>query len=318
MDTFYVLFGMVLLFAALLIPGYILGKTKAITDAAVTAFGNILMYIAMPFLVFTKLLEIDLSQIGMSEILISALLPVGLELILILLCRVLYRGNSADNRAAVFCAVFPNCGFLGIPLTAAMWPALPEIVLYISIFNVISTFMLLTVGVFLLSGDRNALRLKKTLISPIFFAILAGVAASFLHMKEHFSWAYTYAQNLAQLTTPLAMISLGYELSKLHILKMWLDVRVYFTAFTKLILSPLLAIGILAVLQYVVGLEITPSVVFAMLTATAVSTAASAPAMAKKYGLDSAHAAVLTLTNTLLCVVTLPMMYLLSEAIFSR
>lgn len=318
MDTFYVLFGMVLLFAALLIPGYILGKTKAITDAAVTAFGNILMYIAMPFLVFTKLLEIDLSQIGMSEILISAFLPVGLELILILLCRVLYRGNPADNRAAVFCAVFPNCGFLGIPLAAAMWPALPEIVLYISIFNVISTFMLLTVGVFLLSGDRKALRLKKTLISPIFFAILAGVAASLLHVKEHFSWAYTYAQNLAQLTTPLAMISLGYELSKLHILKMWLDIRVYFTALTKLILSPLLAIGILAVLQYVVRLEITPSVVFAMLTATAVSTAASAPAMAKKYGLDSAHAAALTLTNTLLCVVTLPMMYLLSEAIFSR
>ena len=54
-----------------------------------------------------------------------------------------------------------------------------------------------------------------------------------------------------------------------------------------------------------------------MLVATAVSTATSAPAMAKKYGADSEHAACLTLGNTLLCVLTLPLAYTLCVCIFN-
>ena len=67
MNTFWAMFSIVLLFAALLIPGYILGKAKAITDTAVLSFTNILMYIAMPFLVFSKLLEINFTQVKWSK-----------------------------------------------------------------------------------------------------------------------------------------------------------------------------------------------------------------------------------------------------------
>lgn len=316
MDTFLPMFGIVLLFAALLLPGYILGKARAITDASALSFSNILMYVAMPFLVFSKLLEIDLSSIGLTEILISALLPIVLEWILLLVCRLIFQGKASRSRAATFCSIFPNCGFLGIPLAAAMWPHKPEIVLYISIFNVVSTFLLLTLGVYVLSGDKKAVSLKKTLISPIFFAIALGVAASLLNINEHWSSVSTYAVTLAQLTTPLAMISLGYELSKLNLLKMWMNARVYLASFIKLLLSPLAAIGILAIIKYVFGIEMDFSIVSAMLVATAVSTAASAPSMAKKYDADSEYTATLTLANSLLCVVTLPLMYMLLDIIF--
>ena len=141
MDTFLPMLGIVLLFAALLIPGYILGKARAISDASALSFSNILMYVAMPFLVFSKLLEIDLTTIGLTEILVSALLPIVLELLLLLVCRLVFRGKASRSRASTFCSIFPNCGFLGIPLAAAMWPQKPEIVLYISIFNVVSVFL---------------------------------------------------------------------------------------------------------------------------------------------------------------------------------
>lgn len=197
-----------------------------------------------------------------------------------------------------------------------MWPQKPEIVLYISIFNVVSTFLLLTLGVYVLSGDKKAISLKKTLISPIFFAIVLGVIASLLDIHEHWSAVGTYAVTLAQLTTPLAMISLGYELSKLNLLKMWANAGVYLTSFIKLILSPLLTIGFLALLKLVFRVELGDSVASAMLVATAVSTAASAPSMAKKYDADSEYTATLTLANTLLCIVILPLMYMLLDVIF--
>ena len=316
MNTFFAMLGIVLLFAALLIPGYVLGKIHAITDVAMISFSNILMYVAMPFFVFSKLLEINLAQICLIEILISVLLPVALGWILFAVCKLVFRGAEARKRSEVFCSIFSNCGFLGIPLVAAMWPEKPEIVLYISIFNVVSTFMLLTLGVYILSGDKREISLKKTLVSPIFFAIVLGVIASLLDVPAHFESVHTYALTLAQLTTPLAMISLGYELSKLHFLKMWMNVGVYLVSFIKLILSPLIAVGVLVLMKYIFRLEMDFSVVLAMLVATAVSTAASAPSMAKKYDADAEYTATLTLANTLLCIVTLPLAYTLLEAIF--
>ena len=316
MDTFWPMFCIVLLFAALLIPGYVLGKARAITDAAAVTFSNILMYIAMPFLVFSKLLEIDLLSIGLTEILISALMPIVLELMLLVACRLIFKGKEPRKRASTFCAIFPNCGFLGIPLAAAMWPDKPEIVLYISVFNVVSTFLLLTLGVYILSGDKKAISLKKTLISPIFFAILLGVAASLLNINEYWDSVSTYSVTLAQITTPLAMISLGYELSKMNLIKMWANAGVYVTSAIKLVASPLIAIGALVLVKYVFKIETDFSLILAMLVATAVSTAASAPSMAKKYDADAEYTATLTLGNTLLCVITLPLMYMLLEVIF--
>lgn len=316
MDTFVAMFSIVLLFAALLIPGYLLGKVKGITDVSALSFSNILMYVAMPFLVFSKLLEIDLSKIGITEIIIAALTPIVLEFFLFIICKLIFKGNESRKRAEIFCSIFPNCGFLGIPLAAAIWPSRPEIVLYISIFNVVSTFLLLTLGVYILSGDKKEISLKKTLISPIFFAIVLGVAASLLNVSYYCKSVHTYAVTLAQLTTPLAMISLGYELSKLNLLKMWASVGAYIASFIKLILSPLIMVGALVLIKCVIKVDTDYSIVLAMLVATSVSTAASAPSMAKKYDSDAEYTATLTLTNTLLCIVTLPLMYMLLEVIF--
>ena len=228
----------------------------------------------------------------------------------------LYLFNDVLGFSAVFCAVFPNCGFLGIPLAAAMWPDKPEIVLYISVFNVVSTFLLLTLGVYILSGDKRNIKIGKTLISPIFFAIVLGVAASLLKVAACVPAIQTYSLTLAQLTTPLAMITLGYELSKMNLLKMWANAGVYITSFVKLIVSPTIAITVLALMKYAFMIDISSSVACAMLVATAVSTAASAPSMAKKYGADSEYAATLTLANTLICVITLPLLYMLFGLIF--
>ena len=145
---------------------------------------------------------------------------------------------------------------------------------------------------------------------------MLGVVASLLNINEHWRSVSTYAVTLAQLTTPLAMISLGYELSKLNLLKMWANAGVYLTSLIKLILSPLLTIGFLALLKLVFRVELGDSVAPAMLVATAVSTAASAPSMAKKYDADSEYTATLTLANTLLCIVILPLMYMLLDVIF--
>ena len=54
----------------------------------------------------------------------------------------------------------------------------------------------------------------------------------------------------------------------------------------------------------------------AMLLSAGISTAASAPALAQKNGADVPYTAVFTLGSTLLCMITLPLLWLLFEFLF--
>ena len=197
-----------------------------------------------------------------------------------------------------------------------MWPEQPKIVLYVSIFNVVNTFLILTVGVYALSGDKKQINVKKTLISPIFFAIVVGVICAAFGLGEKMTFLGNYSNLLAQLTTPLSMLAAGYELSNLHLLKMWKNWGIYFSSLLKLVVSPLIALGVLSLCRFVFGISICREMAMAMLVASSVSAAASGPSMAKKYGADSEYAATLTLSGTLLCVVTMPLMYLLFDLVF--
>ena len=66
----------------------------------------------------------------------------------------------------------------------------------------------------------------------------------------------------------------------------------------------------MAVLRFP-GLSVSQSLRTAVFLATAVSTALSAPSMAAKYGQDAKYAATVTMGTTFLCVITMPLLYML-------
>jgi predicted permease len=98
--------------------------------------------------------------------------------------------------------------------------------------------------------------------------------------------------------------------------EMWRGLGVYFVSVIKLIISPFIALVLLVAVRFFLGNYITESVILAILVATSVSTAASAPLMAKKYQANAEYAATLTLANTIICVITLPLMYLVYCVVF--
>jgi predicted permease len=88
----------------------------------------------------------------------------------------------------------------------------------------------------------------------------------------------------------------------------------YLTALFKLVIAPLSTVLMLLVLQ-LCGFPLSTPLMAGIFIATAVSSAASASAMAKKYGVDGEYAAILTLGTTILCAVSLPLLYMLSAVI---
>lgn len=317
MVHFGVLLGNIILFGALAIPGYLLGKAGRVSDGAMASITNILTDIAMPALVFSKLLMTDIPSLGVTAIACCVLFPIGITCALYGLTAVMFRGSGENSGVGTsrFCAIFSNCGFLGIPLASAMFPDEPAVVAFVSLFNVFSTLMLLTLGVYIYSGDRRHICVRRAILKPITVAVVLGIICSLTGVGDMLPAVGTYADYLAALTTPLAMIVLGVELSKLSFREIFGNAGMYAVSAVKLILSPLMAMGLLLLLR-AVGLEIGTELAAALMISTGVSTAASAPAMAERYGADSRYAATLTLGTTMLCMVSLPPISLLFGLLF--
>ena len=308
------LFSDVLMFVLLIIPGFFMGRAGKIADSALGSMTNILMYIAMPFLVFSKLIETDLRTLSPIAVMVCMTAPIAVIALIVGMSSFVFPQHEGDThwRASRFCAAFANCGFLGIPLASVLFPAYPEVAVYVSLYNVVNTFLLLTVGVYILSGDRRDISIRRALVSPIAGAIMLGLLCAVFDLASVMSRIAIYSGHLASLTTPLSMIVLGVELSKVKPSTLIQTRALYPVALLKLVAAPMLICTLLLILR-LIGVPLPQTLIVAIFLATAVSTAASAPAMSQKYGVDGGFAAILTLGCTVMCALTLPLLYLILE-----
>ena len=310
------LLSYIILFAALTLPGFILGKRKRLSEDSLGGMSVILTDVAMPFLVFVKLLETDLFSISVVDIACCAVFPIAVCFILWGISSLVFRKDKNGRRSVFrFCSVFANCGFLGIPLASAIFPDSPRICSFVALFNVFSTFMLLTLGVYMLSEDRQHISLKGAVLKPITFAVVLGVILSVSGVGESLSGLVLYSDILASLTTPLAMLVLGGEMSRVSFKELFLSPTLYASAAIKLIASPLITICALTIMK-LFGVSVSEELAAALFISTGVSTAATASAMSKQYGRDGRYAAVLTVGNTVLCTLTLPIVSIVFSLIF--
>jgi len=312
MFNFFVLTEKVLMFVLLMIPGYIMGRLKLLDKNAMSGFSEIITKVAMPCLVIVKMLETDISALGATNV-IFCILHVPAFLFLMYFISGIMFGKRRVER---FCSVFPNCGFLGIPIAVAMFPDNPEVAVYISIWNIFDSVLVLTFGVNILSGEKRKNSIKSVLFKPITISAVAGIALSLLHVGEKFPAAVTYTEYFANLTTPLSMTILGYELSKLSFKEMFLRRELYFTSVMKLCVSPIVALGIILISGFTLGIEVSLSLSAAIFIATGVATASISSALAQDCGEDSSLAAIITVGTTILSVVSMPVMSIVFEMLF--
>ena len=312
MFEFDVLAEKVLLFVLLMVPGYVFGKLKLIGEGGISGFTELITKIAMPCLVIVKMLETDMGKLGVENVIFCIIHVFAFLFLMYFVAGILFRKRPVER----FCSVFPNCGFLGIPLAVAMFPDNPEVAVYISIWNIFDSILVLTFGVNILSDEKKKKNILSVLLKPISIAAVIGIVLSIFEVGEKVPAAVEYTEFFANLTTPLSMTILGYELSKISFGKLFLCGRLYLTGFMKLIVAPLLALGIVGVFNLIPGIELSASLVAGVFLATGVATASISTALARNAGKDASLSAVLTVGTTILSVITLPVMSLVFEMIF--
>ena len=310
MDTFMIMLKNVLIFVLLAVPGYLLVRGKILTAKESGTLSKLLTNIGMPFLILSSALKLEFNGELTKNIILIGVLGVLFILFMFFSTAAFCRDKNEKTRGMMrFSAIFANNGFIGIPLVAAVFGSDSIVMAYVIILNILNNVLMFTLGVYLVSGDKKAINVKKALLNPVLLAFLAGVALNLLGVNKFLPELQTYATHFSGIVTPLSMLVLGMKLAEVPMKKLFTSGRMYYVSGLRLVLYPVLATLVLLLCNMVPVLNLGTDGVLAFFVAYAMPVAGLASAFADQYGGDGENAVILTLGSTVLSVATIPVLY---------
>ncbi|MBP5605993.1 MAG: AEC family transporter [Ruminiclostridium sp.] len=180
---------------------------------------------------------------------------------------------------------------------------------FVTVFNL----FVWTHGVILMSGNNGKEKnivgsLLKAFRAPATIAVAAGLLCLFtgIRLPEIMTSALT---NVAEMTTPLAMIVAGVSIMSAGIIKSIRNPRVYLTAAVRLLLFPAIGFAIIMFMPC----EIMPKLI--TLIEFSCPVAAMGTMFAIRYEQNAEYSSQIFAVSTLLSAVTLPMIVKLGSIV---
>ena len=322
LDFLNVLFTVIFL-VVLVLPGYILAKADIFKEYADSVLSALVLFVAQPMLIITSFQKQPYSKEIARNMLICAGLTALVHIVMIAFVFLVIRGNDAKRNILRGASVFANCGYMGIPFLQLLFGnSNPEVLIYaaviISIFNIFDW----SFGIFMVSGNKKTINIFNILLNPTIISIIIGfilfitVRTPLVDIAEEGSTldlVLTKFMNsinyLSEMVTPLAMMVIGVKLSKMKLKDIVLNKVAYIASFNKLIIMSLVSILIVAFLPISEVLKYTIFFTMSMPCAT------SNVLFAVRFGGDAETASVSILLSTLLSIVTIPLMFLVFQAL---
>ena len=307
----------VIIFILLAVPGYVLVKCKCLKSEHSGVFSKLLTLVGMPFLILSGTLGVDLNGKTALNLLWSALISTVLTLFFFFLSGALATDNKSNDALwnkkvkgmERFCAIFSNNGFLGLPLAAAVFGASSKVVTYLVVANIVNNTLIYTLGTYLVSGDKQTIDIKKVFLNPVLISFVLGIILNLVGVKKYLPEIQSYSDYFKGIVTPLSMTILGIKMAGIKLSALFASWKNYYVAFIKLVLIPVFSVAVTLIFYRFAGLD--ENMVMTMFIAFAMPTAALSTALADAYNGDTDNGTVYTLFNTVLSVVTIPLLYLL-------
>ena len=297
-----ILIKQILVMLAMMSVGVVLYKIGQIDEKGVAQLSNLALYVATPCVVIQALaIEFDAERLQTGGwVMLFFLIIFAVSVVI---ARVLC--GKAD-RVGQFAVVFSNSGFVGIPLIQGILG--DEYVFYVTMTMVAGTITFWTYGVYLMSGDKGEVSVKKILTNPNLIAVVIGMALFFAPIEMPYVLQRTVA-GMANMNTGLGMVILGATLGASNIGLMVTDTRLYKAIALRLVAVPLVCIPILMLMP-------VPFEVRMVMMIIAAAPAASATSMlALKYGADYSYGTGLAIGTTIVSMLTMPIVLALAMQI---
>lgn len=309
MEAFWSMLSNVLIFVALAIPGLILVKTKVLKPEDSGVLSQLLIWVGMPFMILSCALDLELNGDVALSLLLAFAIGIAYALLYFFASEPLSQvEKNAKTRGVMrFALVFPNNGFLGLPLAAAVFGASSQVMAFLVVMNTACNMLLYTLGPYLVSGDKEKMDFKKAFLNPVLIAFIVGILLNILGVADKLPQVSDYSVHLKNVVTPVSMTILGMKLGGIQFTSLFTSWKNYFVAAIRLLLFPVVTVALVYCAHRWLGLE--EAMVFAAFVSMSMPCSGSTSAFADAYGGDSESAVAFTLASTVLSVATIPILY---------
>lgn len=298
-----ILFQIVVMFL-LVLCGVFLYRIHWISEETNRQLSNIVISFVNPALMFYAyniVLKVQLIA-GLAQAFLVAVVTHGL---FIGASKLLLKEHASGNYGLErYCCIYSNCAFIGIPLVSAVYGV--EGVFYVTAYITVFNLLMWSHGIALMDscGKRNFVR--KVLFSPTILATILGMIVFFTQISVP-KVILEPVRYIGSLNTPLAMIVSGVTIAQSNFLQGLKDKRIYWIAFIKLLLVPVMVLGFFFLFH------IEQKALMSTILVGACPTATASTLLAIQYGRDEKYASRIFGITTIFSVVTLPLLVILGE-----
>lgn len=288
-----------------MLPGFILYKKHIISNDGAKDMGKLLIYIILPSAIVNSY-NMDFSNEKAFMLLISFLAALLALLLSVIISRIFFKGKPIES----FGAAFSNAGFMGIPLISSVIGE--DMVYCAAAFVAILNILQWTYGVFLITGKKSVVSVKKIFFNPVIISFIWGVVLFFLPVRLPL-FISEILGTVSQMNAPIAMIIIGFYMAQISVKELFISKNGYAVSAVRLLIIPLMTTLLAAVMPFGnFAFKLT------IIILAAAPIGSNVAVYAQIYGGNYKAAAGEIVLSTLLSVITMPLIIQISEYILQN
>ena len=304
--------------AVVVVIGAIAAKFRVFNSESKDVLSKVIFNISLPLMLFTNFFRMEATPRLIANSLTVLVITAGVILFLLLIGWLSVRlYGLKDAEAAVFKAhsMFGNTIFLGFPLITALFGV--EGLLYASMYQLVSTIMMWTIGVVILSHGRRVSWKASLLrvVNPNTIATVLGILCFLLSVRLP-SVILRPMTDLGAANTWLSMLYIGAMLVFSNVGGMLRRKSLYLISLNRLIISPFLLISLFHIAATVTGFIPDKVALSVIILQASMPCMATVVIMAKEFGSDDSLAVGNVFVSTIFSILTLPLVVMAVTALF--
>ena len=303
----------------LALVGVIATRRRIIHGEIKTGLSKIVFNVTLPFLIITRISSLEIDQTdfldwGIVIILVFASI-LFFMLIGIITARIL-KLHPDKSIIHVMHTAFTNAVFLGFPILDALFPN-GEGILYGIIYFLTQNTTMWTLGIYMFTREEKRKKIDnlKNLINPNTIAFFIGIMMLLLNIHIP-DFLFGPLEGLGKTTIYLAMLYTGAILAYINIKEIVRDVTSFLLSFNKLLLAPVLLIFLMKAIFLILPIDLNATAKTVIVLEAAMPCQTLMIILARQFDKDDFYATQNFSVSTLLSIITLPIIYYLTQLMF--
>ncbi|MBM7571229.1 AEC family transporter [Aquibacillus albus] len=286
--------------------GFVLHKKFTLN---ISTLAKMNIYFLVPGFIFVKLYSTDISfQLFRNVFFFFALFVLILYVISILIAKI-FKLEGGKKTAFSNSIMFYNSGNYGVPVNDLVFKSDPFAMSIQVIVLTLQNIFLFSYGIFSLQSlNKGKLRAALGYFKmPVLYAMLAGILLNVASVSIP-SFIWVPANYIADAMVAMALVMLGAQVAELRFKSGLLSV--YLSLATRLVIGPILALGIILIFK------LDGIFAQALLISSAMPTSVNSAVIAQEYDNHPNFAAQVVMFSTLLSAITVTIVIYAAKLLF--